>query len=419
MLSVRNNKKFRTTVSRSSLEEDEEYRNVATICAEALFSHITVEVQRISAQTGNPLSQASTAGRWLYRSLLDTATQPVYQSLAKLYQELPHVVVEHVRLDDENVSGRDLLSLNDIAAMPQFWTVESRAVDLLGTISRDLGRELNVMEFLSTLAPEQDDPEVDSIVVDAHYFAPELLKSHTITEAKFSSAHQRTLLRWQPRPEDSPSLLLGERHFEAIAERLVRHGAETTRQAHRYRTGVSEEDLPNLWRFSWGSRHEQRLDLKAWPVARVEGDAPEVNGVITRIVTVLSNDKELGKTYQLISKGLSDPSLMGTVDEITLLLARAIINAACSLAATQVDSEPSRYGRPLSARYDHNETRRTRRGLASTWRDLHSDVASVLQKVGLPHTLDGQLEDLVGDYSNWFDASNYWRDWEEAEEEPF
>jgi hypothetical protein len=199
LLSVRDNKKFRTTVSRESLEVDEEYLTVSKLCATALFDHVRNEVRRISAIEGHPLLQASTAGRWVYRSLVGQSNSETRKTLRLLYEDLPLVVVERTNRDEGVPEERTLLSLNEVRALPQLWTIEWRTVDYLGVISRDLGRELNISNFLGTLVPDLYDSRMDTIVVDAQAFSSDLIDSHSIVVAEFSKRHQRTVLRWVPR----------------------------------------------------------------------------------------------------------------------------------------------------------------------------------------------------------------------------
>jgi hypothetical protein len=204
VLSVRGNKRFRTTVSRQSLEIDDEYQRVANLCATWLFKHIKDEVQRISAFQGTPLSQASTAGQWVYKSLQQAAATPdVLATLRNSYAENPLVVLEYAPSDPSSLGTRKLQSINSVVALNQFWTIESRTVDYLGVISRDLGKELNVSSFLGSLAPEQYNPNVSPIVMDPEAFASYLIKSHHVVEVDFSRRHQRTILRWE-RFDDPP-----------------------------------------------------------------------------------------------------------------------------------------------------------------------------------------------------------------------
>ena len=208
VLSVRGNRRFRTTVSRQSLEVDEEYERVAELCATALFGHIRDEVQRISAFPGSPLSQASTAGQWIYKQLRQAATPMITETLSRLYSEHPFVVLEHSPANIGSVGARKLHSINDVALLTEFWTIESRTVDSFGVISRDLGKELNISSFLGSLAPEQYNPNVSPIVMDPEAFTSYLIKSHHVVEVDFSRKHQRTLLRWQKLPDPVEELVV-------------------------------------------------------------------------------------------------------------------------------------------------------------------------------------------------------------------
>jgi molecular chaperone HtpG len=177
LLSVRNNKKFRTTVSRMDLEQDEEYAKVAEICTKLLFNYLASEVERISNLPNQPLSQASTAGNWMYERL-NTAIvlEGLREYLGRLYRELPIIVRESVKTQaDKTITSRTLLSQQALEGVDTFWTIESRLVDYLGIISRDMGRELSLNDFLSTLAPDFRDPRIHTILPDARVFRYEIL----------------------------------------------------------------------------------------------------------------------------------------------------------------------------------------------------------------------------------------------------
>lgn len=81
LLSVRGDRSFRTTVSRSGLEQDEEFHRVGKLCADMLFEHVSDEVTRIANKTGKPLSQASTASRWLFNDLIRDCSYAEYLAL--------------------------------------------------------------------------------------------------------------------------------------------------------------------------------------------------------------------------------------------------------------------------------------------------------------------------------------------------
>ena len=82
VLSVRGSRRFRTTVSRSGLEQDEKYIRVAEVCAQLLFEHAKEEVARIVAGPGTPVSQASSAFRWLYSQITNQAETRTRQYLS-------------------------------------------------------------------------------------------------------------------------------------------------------------------------------------------------------------------------------------------------------------------------------------------------------------------------------------------------
>ena len=172
LLSVRGSKKLRTTVSRSGMEQDEEYTRGGKMCAEMHFGHIEDEVQRISKKPGSPLSQASTACDWLYTDLRELISSRVVEAhLVPLYDALPSIVKEEI-LATESKTGtaRSMLSPSNLRQLPAFWTVESRLVDSLGVISRDLGHELSLNQFLLALAPDVKQLQYSPLLPDAHLF---------------------------------------------------------------------------------------------------------------------------------------------------------------------------------------------------------------------------------------------------------
>ncbi|HYE85017.1 MAG TPA: hypothetical protein VEA16_01590, partial [Vicinamibacterales bacterium] len=89
-------------------------------------------------------------------------------------------------------------SPEEMSRLPEFWTVEARLVDSLGTISRDLGRELNLNEFLSALAPDYSQLDYSPLLPDAALFAPDVWRSHRPSLVQFSRPHQHTAIKWIP-----------------------------------------------------------------------------------------------------------------------------------------------------------------------------------------------------------------------------
>lgn len=380
LLSAKGNRKFRTTVSRSNLEEDEQYFKVAEMCARALFGHVESEVKRISERPGRPLSQASTTGRWVFRSLSGPATSTQTRAeLHRLYQDLPLIVVEDVQPDRS--STRNLRSLNEIAGMQEFWTIESRAVDYLGTISRDLGRELSISGFLGTLAPELLDVRVTPVVTDAHLFDDELGWAHSVAEVEFSKKHQRTLMRWVRRKQSAEPY-----NFAKIVKELF-----VEAQGVAQSVGLGQIfDFLGAEQVRWIRSY---LSDSFPMVAQMAGDVSGVRGVQTRVGTVLSDDAEVAAVWGRILKAKRKL----TPYEAHLKEHGALMLAGWVFSEAGTQSAISTY-----RRFDFK----------LPWRLLLPEVEEILHKVGVEADIPENLESLIGESSNWFDASRYWLNWD-------
>jgi molecular chaperone HtpG len=386
MLSVRGNRRFRTTVSRQSLEVDEEYTRVAKLCAKQLFAHVQNEVERISSFPGNPLSQASTAGRWVYSSLINAANPGLEDTLNGLYAQLPLVVLEHSPSDKAVSGGRALKSLSHVESLSEFWTIESRTVDYLGVISRDLGRELNIYSFLGSLAPEQYDPTVNPIVIDPEAFSTHLLESHQVTEVDFSRKHQRTLLRWQKITNHRPQLrtILAGIHRDQFFRSVLERGLS------RLLSSAADDLRLALTRIS-----------RVMMISSIKGDVGDVLVVRTRLVTVLVDTSPAAQSWKIIENSLrSLKSPLSTDDQLTLLLGLVVIAKALESLG---DYRSRRYGTP-----DFDD-------FQGLWRSIIESINSVLSKQPGNSTLPSELRQVIGKENTWFDAASFWRDWNNPE----
>ena len=177
-----------------------------------LFDHLAEEVDRISLQPGRPLSQASTAAKWLYRRLVEfyKGESKAVKHLEMLFRKQPAMVIERVSKVAKSRkprTSRVLISEIELEKAPEFWTVESRLVDSLGLISRDLGRELSLNEFIGVFAPDEQELSYSPIVPDAHQFRLSFALSHAPAHAQFCRKHQRSAIKWVPRDKGSVSSL--------------------------------------------------------------------------------------------------------------------------------------------------------------------------------------------------------------------
>ena len=137
-----------------------------------LFEHVSDEGKRISSKLGRPLSQAASGCQYLIQQLWRAGIANDADSIAyvtHLAGAQPSIVVERVETSSEKpTTTRELVSPEQLANIPEFSTLESRSVDSLGTISRDLGRELSLNEFLLALAPDVTQLRYSPLIPDAH-----------------------------------------------------------------------------------------------------------------------------------------------------------------------------------------------------------------------------------------------------------
>jgi molecular chaperone HtpG len=379
LLSVRGDKKFRTTVSRAGLEKDDDYRQVGKACAQMLFQHVTDEVSRIAGAVGQPLSQASTAARWLYHDL--TARAPgigATNYLKKLYSDLPCIVVESVHeADGRHTSQRTMVSLSALAAEERLWTVESRLVDSLGNISRDLGRELSVNEFLAALAPDLQQLRYSPIVPDSHLFKADLEETHRVCRVEYSRKHQQSALQWTVTGiESSPIVDLSRLctpEFIKALNAVLRERQGPSEDWEDYLVSDEEPTQPHL---------QTRLVVQ---IAEMVGDDPKVHAVVSRSATVIRVSSPIAEFWsswtdcvRALAKDESDPTLVIDLMQLGTFVLGMI--------------------------------RSSRRQSIRHVREVFDSIQDRLTQIGRALNLTIDLEE-VGNRAAVFDATSYWRDW--------
>lgn len=374
VLSVRGNRNLRTTVSRSGLEVDEEYRKTAQICSEMLFEHIKDEINRISKKSGAPLSQASTAAKWLFASLEGSVKSSMLTYLWKQYESLSAIVIERQNADVKTT--RTLVSQQDIANEKQFWTVESRLLDSLGTISRDLGRELSLHEFVTGLAPEFKALPYWPLVPDAWAFRDLLTVTHKPQSAEFSRFHQQSAIQWIQRQSlddntciDIFSLFPG---YESLG------------------LGISSE-MVHIVRGQHSA--EAIRKLKFTEIASIKGDDPKVEILNTRTMTIIQPQTVMSKTWLEIRAALIKcAELKVALDEdFQVLISLAV------LFGSYIQNDRERYSYDPDNRFNQ-------------WPKLATKAESYLQRLGIevdiPKEINPEATTKI-----IFDAADYWRDW--------
>jgi len=198
ILSLRGNRAFRTNVSRSEIEHDDEYGRISEICAGMLIEFLQEEVDKIANSRGTPLSQASFAARSLIHSLFElTDNADIVEKMQESFRSVPSIVLERATPVNEEGATRELVSYNEFVKLKKFHTIQSRIVDSLNTISRDLRREIGIFEFIKALVPERLDKDRELIVIEAAKIRPSIRATHYPVSAKFNKAFKETLVEWQ------------------------------------------------------------------------------------------------------------------------------------------------------------------------------------------------------------------------------
>lgn len=390
LLAVSNNKKFRTTVSRSSLEKDEEYNKMAISCINIFYKHINKEVEFISNQLGKPLSQASSVGRRLYNTIKRHTDYSFYDIGVELYKKIPTIVVEQF-VGEQKDSKRDLITLDKVNGMKEFWAIESRAVDYLGIISRDLGRELNVVSFIDTYLLSDNNTSINPLIIDAHQYIDELYDTHTISEIEFSKKNQRTVVKWQKKENDliEDLYITSEDLRSFVLGKFYEYGITDQRNSYSSRSILAQ----------FNTEDKDLIDIN-FPLAKLSGDIPEIIGVKSRMGVIISKDSFLSASLTALQQCINKTLVAKSDDIYQLHFARIIIYLLCIKASN-----------PRNESYMSEKA--TAPQLKTIWREIFLKINTLLKKNEIPYMFSDNLDELIGDKENWFNASRYWLDWDD------
>ena len=372
LLSVRGARRFRTTVSRTGLEEDEEYERVGQICVDMLFEHVRDEVSAIAGKSGKPLSQASTASKFLSDALSQaTASRQAVEYLNSLRGQLASVVVEHVEgAWEKPVTRRSLVTPLELKGMPQFWTVESRLVDSLGTMSRALDRELSLNEFLVALAPDFKELRYSPLLPDAHFFVDDFFGSHRPGKVEFSVKHQQTAVMWVPRadPSDGANVNLDK----LCSAKFLRMVLDFMRQT----------DVDYVFRYE-----RPNLDIRV-ESAEIVGDRDGVEAIRSRVGIIFKTGNQLDAIWSSLRQPLMK---YASAERDARAVARILALAHVYVKAVQ--------GRGTN-----------RREISTVWKNLLLQTKENLKEANITADLPSDIYEVVTEMSV-FDASSYWRNW--------
>lgn len=392
LISVRGVRGLRTTVSRSGLEKDEEYLNLGRICVALLVDHIKEEITRISSDKGKPLSRASTSGKWLSWDLRSAISSDVVREwLFNSRRKLPLIVIESIKTENQSpVIERGLVSPDTLEKLSHFWTIESRLVDSLGIISRDLGRELSLNEFLTSLAPEHTDLGYSPILPDAHLFTDDILGSHHPTLVQFNLLYQQTAIKWTTGKTDNSDTIKSLVEDEAFKVNLSQH---LNRPFRMGRPLLELYSLSNI------------------PIAEIKGDELNISIVKTRMVTVLAKGSEVARTSDLIEQGIlltyqkRDVQGFAKCLKLNNLYRHLLYGRNRRFPNRSVIWDGLTYEESILQEeefFDHPDMNRT-------WTKMAMEVNAVLNDYGIKEDIPNSAHFVLN--AKYFNASDYWRDW--------
>ena len=370
LLSVRNDRTFRTTVSRAGLEVDPEYSRVGALCLDMAFEHIADEVQRIAGKPGQPLSQSSTAARWLINDLEGSLDgRAAMEELDSLTMDLPCLVIEQANLHDK-VTLRSMISVNTLHDNDAFWTVESRLVDSLGIISRDLGRELSLHQFLATLAPDYTQLRYSPLLPDAHLFHAQIRRSYVPTRVEFSLQHQQSAVYWTKRRSPDSASLISIATFPLDKARKVALQIRESRMRFTF-SGIYDV-YPNT---------QIEIDI-----ADITGDDAAVDVVNTRMGPIVRPDSAIARFWIELGQQIRPDTSEELIAEILLF---------ASVVKTT-----------LSSMREHDTNR--------MWRLQAEELNNILLQELPSFQVPTRYSDLLPERTI-FDAERYWMNWASRE----
>lgn len=255
----------------------------------------------------------------------------------------------------------------------EFWTIESRLVDSLGTISRDLGRELSLNEFLIALAPDFKKLQYSPLIPDAQLFAAIFYKSHKPQKAEFSVQHQQAAVKWVRFMGDESMVLRVEKICNPDFLTLVQQKyAEKQRIMPFYAPGeIKIIPLPAI-----------RVEI-----AEIMGDDINMQAVVTRIGTIIRPDSELSNIWlSLRDISLQLANKPGEVDNFI----SSYMLSKCFSMVIEGGDRRSEIRELWRINYDY----------------LQPKIKDLKFEGLIPRDLTKLLEDVP-----IFKAVSYWRDW--------
>jgi len=390
ILSVQGNKLLKTTVSRANLEEDSEFFKIGELCIDFLLKHLLDEIENISSQEGAPLSQASSAAKSLFSQIeMGINSTHLYNFIHDKNMEIPKFVLESK--DKLGNFSRTLKSNNEIIEKKEFWTHESRFANFLGIISRDFGREIGINEFLSSIAPDLVDEDLEPIIADHSRHQNELTEGFEIDKISFNKKQKKVMSRWKLRTQKLPMIDLDDSIILALGEKIDNEfGLEDTFTVHKFLSN-SRSPSHNVPKNIFCADFVGDLDNTQWArfggLLIVSNDSPE--GVfcknLEKLIFTFSSKKDTENYLENFVFSLFSYSVFKQLAE----------NCAASGSGEYVSS---------TLTVDTREVRRICENIAKKTSKL---IESNVENFG-GHS---NFNEMFVEKEKWFKSATYWFDW--------
>ncbi len=384
IISIRNNSKIRTTVSRDGLEFDEEYIKVGLTCMDFLFEHIYKEISLIQESEGNPYSRASTAAEWLFDTIDNTFKGEVAkQQIQKKQNEIPSIVVEEIA---QSKVFRKILPLNDFIKNKFFWTIESRLLNYLGTLSKDLGRELGFNTFIEKLAPDLLNNDISPLIIEYTSYDIILFENYCPEKCLYSQKHQQISVKWIQKNETS-SL---SKEILSIVESF-----EMDRQINqRFDTPIPIIDNSEYY---GDGKDLLNNTLGKIYICDVIGDRNDIKAVVNEKNILLDKRSQAYKGWSLFNGALKSAINDKSIEDIYILIGGVyLFYRACQ-------------GKVVNRR-------RVSENKDLLWNVVSPKLGHILEQRSLSNEFKGEtLSAITGDLNEWFNPAKYWFEYKDGD----
>ncbi len=191
----------KTNVARSGIEASEERVALAQEVYSIYREHVEDQMEELEGERGHSLSWAASEGQYLLRPLLSTVqTRKSYWSRQAFLDEIRKLRV--IVLED--ATGRRRASVNEVADIGFFWTVDSALHRHAQSLLRELGTNSTLAAIVNALGESDALPE--GPIVDLDHLGGEvraqLLRHFEVAAIYASPTQRRVSVRWDARGDD-------------------------------------------------------------------------------------------------------------------------------------------------------------------------------------------------------------------------